>query len=282
MNLRNPIGYCTWISRIKSQVDAWMGHSNAEWDGDTLVVRVPVDARYGFDRAGNHHSWEMVVEERWTPMGPNHVQYEATMTDPNTFTQPWKVSFPLYRHIEENYQLLEFKCTEFMKNIYTANGVRRDANRQSSAVATSKKPGPTQVFTSLAVLTTERLYESLLRLACLSLEKARNVVKDFGQWKELLILPEPDEDHIGAFDGGLPTSSFRNFMGAGAGQVAAALYKLSSDAGANYRFTNVIFIWHVLVFAEFFSECDQIRRDLERAYGVSTKRRQTSAVLWRP
>ena len=99
---------------IRSQVDAWMGHSNAEWDGDTLVVRVTGQMPdTWFDRAGNHHSWEMVVEERWTPMGPNHVQYEATMTDPNTFTQPWKVSFPLYRHVAENYQLLEFKCAEF-------------------------------------------------------------------------------------------------------------------------------------------------------------------------
>ncbi len=99
---------------IQSQVDAWMGHSNAEWDGDTLVVRVTGQMPdTWFDRAGNHHSWEMVVEERWTPMGSNHVQYEATMTDPNIFTQPWKISFPLYRHVAENYQLLEFKCAEF-------------------------------------------------------------------------------------------------------------------------------------------------------------------------
>jgi hypothetical protein len=66
-----------------------------------------------FDRAGNHHSYEMVVEERWTPAGPNHINYSATITDPSTFTQPWTVSFPLYRHIGENMQLLEFKCAEF-------------------------------------------------------------------------------------------------------------------------------------------------------------------------
>jgi hypothetical protein len=99
---------------IVSQVDAWMGHSNAHWEGDTLVVSVTGQMPdTWFDRAGNHHSWEMVVEERWTPMGPNHIQYEATMTDPNTYTQPWTVSLPLYRHVQENYQLLEFKCAEF-------------------------------------------------------------------------------------------------------------------------------------------------------------------------
>ncbi|NQV68469.1 MAG: hypothetical protein HQ498_00450 [Pseudohongiella sp.] len=99
---------------LESQVDAWMGHSNAHWEGDTLVVRVSGQMPDSwFDRAGNHHSYEMVVEERWTPTGADHINYEATITDPNTFTQPWKISFPLYRHVDENMQLLEFKCAEF-------------------------------------------------------------------------------------------------------------------------------------------------------------------------
>jgi len=99
---------------LESQVDAWMGHSNAHWEGDTLVVRVTGQMPdTWFDRAGNHHSWEMVVEERWTATGANHIQYEATITDPNTFTQPWTISLPLYRHIDEDMQLLEFKCAEF-------------------------------------------------------------------------------------------------------------------------------------------------------------------------
>ncbi|MEX0964279.1 MAG: hypothetical protein WDZ52_09605 [Pseudohongiellaceae bacterium] len=99
---------------LESQVDAWMGHSNAHWEGDTFVVRVSGQMPdTWFDRSGNHHSWEMVVEERWTPIGADHIQYEATITDPNTFTAPWTISFPLYRHVAENMQLLEFKCAEF-------------------------------------------------------------------------------------------------------------------------------------------------------------------------
>ena len=99
---------------LESQVDAWMGHSNAHWEGDTLVVRVSGQMPdTWFDRSGNHHSYEMVVEERWTATGADHVQYEATITDPNTFTTPWTISFPLYRHVADNMQLLEFKCAEF-------------------------------------------------------------------------------------------------------------------------------------------------------------------------
>ena len=99
---------------IVSQVDAWMGHSNATWEGDTLVITVTGQMEdTWFDRVGNFHSFEMVVEERWTPGGPNHIDYSATITDPNTFTEPWTVSFPLYRHVQEDMQLLEFKCVEF-------------------------------------------------------------------------------------------------------------------------------------------------------------------------
>lgn len=99
---------------IVSQVDSWMGHSNAHWEGDTLVVRVTGQMPdTWFDRSGNHHSWEMVVEERWTPRGANYIDYSATITDPNTFTRPWTISLPLYRNIREDMQLLEFKCAEF-------------------------------------------------------------------------------------------------------------------------------------------------------------------------
>ena len=99
---------------LESQVDAWMGHSNAHWEGDTLVIRVSGQMPdTWFDRSGNHHSYEMVVEERWTATGADHVQYEATITDSNTFTAPWTISFPLYRHVADNMQLLEFKCAEF-------------------------------------------------------------------------------------------------------------------------------------------------------------------------
>ena len=38
-----------------------------------------------------------------------------TITDPNTFTEPWRISMPLYRRLEENMQLLEYRCIEFVE-----------------------------------------------------------------------------------------------------------------------------------------------------------------------
>jgi hypothetical protein len=118
---------------LESQVDAWMGHSNAHWEGDTLVVRVSGQIPDTWlDRAGNHHSWEMAVEERWTYAGPNHINYEATITDPNTYTRPWSISLPLYRNIEPNAQLLEFKCVEFAEE-YMYGDFRRPGTTREGA-----------------------------------------------------------------------------------------------------------------------------------------------------
>ena len=97
-----------------SPADSWMGWSIGSWDGDTLVVDVTSqNDKTWFDRAGNFHSDAVHVVERYTPLSPYHLMYEATIDDPKVFTRPWKIRMPLYRRIEPNIQALEFKCVEF-------------------------------------------------------------------------------------------------------------------------------------------------------------------------
>jgi len=45
------------------------------------------------------------------------LQYEATIEDPTVFTRPWKISMPLYRRVEKNAQLMDFKCVEFVEEL---------------------------------------------------------------------------------------------------------------------------------------------------------------------
>jgi hypothetical protein len=110
-------------------LDSWMGWSNGRWDGDTLVVDVTglIDYTW-FDRAGNFHSDALHVVERYTPITPYHMQYEATIEDPKVFTRPWKISTPLYRHMEPKFELSEFKCVpfseEFLFGIYKTDGTQ--------------------------------------------------------------------------------------------------------------------------------------------------------------
>jgi hypothetical protein len=99
-------------------VDSWMGQSSGRWDGDTLVVdAIGFNGESWFDRAGNYASDSLHVIERYTLITPDAIQYEATIEDPKVFTRPWKISMPLYRHLEKNAQLLEFKCVEFAEEL---------------------------------------------------------------------------------------------------------------------------------------------------------------------
>jgi hypothetical protein len=99
-------------------VDSWMGQSVGKWEGDTFVVTVTgFNDQTWFDRAGNHHSDKLKVTERYTMQGPDHMWYEATIEDPLTFSTPWKMRFPLYRHINPDARLNQFKCVEFVEEL---------------------------------------------------------------------------------------------------------------------------------------------------------------------
>ena len=91
-----------------------MGWSRGKWDGDTLVVTATdFNGLAWFDRAGNHQSDTLRVVERYTPLGRDALMYEATIEDATLYTRPWKMSMPLYRRLEKNVQLLDYKCVEF-------------------------------------------------------------------------------------------------------------------------------------------------------------------------
>ena len=104
LNTQHPEGPIEW----------WMGDSRGHWEGNTLVVDVVhLTGETWLDRAGNYHSPEMHVVERYTLLDPDHMQYEATIEDPNVFSRPWKMQMILYRHTEPNFQLLEYDCIAF-------------------------------------------------------------------------------------------------------------------------------------------------------------------------
>ncbi len=104
MDLPHPRGPIEW----------YMGDSRGRWEGDTLVVDVVhfTDQTW-FDRAGNFHSEALHVVERYTPITPYHINYEATIEDPKVFTRPWKISLPLYRRLDKNIRVLDYECYAF-------------------------------------------------------------------------------------------------------------------------------------------------------------------------
>ncbi len=98
--------------------DGFMGYSVGRWDGDTLVVdSTRFNDAIWFDRAGNFASDALHVVERYRLQGRDVIDYEATIEDKQVFTRPWKIRMPLYRRVEPNAQLVDFRCVQMVEEL---------------------------------------------------------------------------------------------------------------------------------------------------------------------
>ena len=103
-----PLG---WAARtFPTAMRLWQGDSVGQWEGDTLVVDTTnFNGKTWLNEGGEIVSYAEHVVERFTPAGPDTVNYEATVTDPVVYTRPWTIAFPLKR---EKFELLEAACHE--------------------------------------------------------------------------------------------------------------------------------------------------------------------------
>jgi hypothetical protein len=109
---------------LPGPLEWFMGDSRGRWDGDTLVVDVTYFTdRTWFDKAGNFHSEALHLVERYSMLGPDHIQYVVTIEDPKVFTRPWTMRMPFYRRKEPNVRLLEYECSMYLLEDATRRGV---------------------------------------------------------------------------------------------------------------------------------------------------------------
>ena len=102
----------------EAPLPSWMGYSLGHWEDETLVVNVTKQVPDTWlDASGNYHGADLVVEERYTLVDENRIQYEATIDDPDVFSRPWTIKIPLYRRMEDGARLLEYKCVEFGEDL---------------------------------------------------------------------------------------------------------------------------------------------------------------------
>ncbi len=97
------------------EAEFWISDSRGKWDGDTLVIdNGNFNDMTWFDMSGNHHSAQLRVIERLTRVADDEMRYEATITDPETFTRPWTIRMPLYRDRSPDAQIFEYECHVYM------------------------------------------------------------------------------------------------------------------------------------------------------------------------
>ena len=95
-------------------IDTWMGKSDGTWEGNVLMVTTTgQNEKSQFDRAGNFHTNQLKVTERFNLLDSTHIRYQATLEDPKTFSRPWTIEMILYRLIDDNAQIFEHKCVPF-------------------------------------------------------------------------------------------------------------------------------------------------------------------------
>ena len=118
----------------RAELPSWMGYSVGRWEGNTLVVVVTDQvAETWLDASGNYHSDELTVTERYTPMGEDHMKYEAVIEDPKIFTRPWTLEMTLYRRKGVDARILEYKCVEFAEDAVYGH-LRKDAESAEPTV----------------------------------------------------------------------------------------------------------------------------------------------------
>jgi hypothetical protein len=113
--------YTNGTTHPRGPLNWWMGDSRGRWEANTLVVDVVyfTDQTW-FDRAGNFHSDALHLVERFTPAGPDHINYEVTVEDPNVFTRPWTMRTVHYRRPEPDVRVLEYDPGRLMDQAQAA------------------------------------------------------------------------------------------------------------------------------------------------------------------
>ena len=90
-------------AHLGENVKLLMGDPRGHWEGHTLVVESTNNSDdTWFDKHGTFHSDAMRVVERWTMIDQERMYYEATVTDPTVFTQPWKLAMTFDRARRES------------------------------------------------------------------------------------------------------------------------------------------------------------------------------------
>lgn len=102
----------------EGELDLWNGDSVGRFDGGTLVTDVfNFHPDSWLDRSGNHAGGPALrVNERFTLVDADTIRYEATLTDPEDFSQPWTLATYFYRHKDPGKRILEYECHAYADN----------------------------------------------------------------------------------------------------------------------------------------------------------------------
>ena len=106
-------------------VRQWSGDSRGRWEGDTLVVETKnFDAMRGWRATTDN----MTLVERFRRVDEGTLEYEFTVTDPETWTSAWTANLPMVRN---DLPMFEYACHEGNYSMPQMLGGARTLEEQS-------------------------------------------------------------------------------------------------------------------------------------------------------
>ena len=91
---------------LDQDIRQWSGDSRAHWEGDTLVIET---RNFNDERRWRGTTRNMTLVERLTRVDEDTLEYEYTVTDPETWSSPWTASIPM-RMADQ--PMFEYACHE--------------------------------------------------------------------------------------------------------------------------------------------------------------------------
>jgi hypothetical protein len=125
--------------RLGDAIKMYMGDARGRFEGDTLVVET--QNLIGRTAIGNNGNGPPLTPsarlvERFTRVADDRIDYSVTVTDPETYSAPFTIAFPITP--QPDYQVLPYECHEgnlALRNILSA------ARAEDRAIAEARAKG---------------------------------------------------------------------------------------------------------------------------------------------
>ena len=98
-------------AHVGAAIREYLGDARGHWEGNSLVVETTnFTDRTHFGYNNRYNSQKFTLVERFTPVGPNTLQWQVTFNDPEVWTRPFTFVMPLTR--DSSQRVFEYPCQE--------------------------------------------------------------------------------------------------------------------------------------------------------------------------
>jgi hypothetical protein len=129
---------------VGESIRMYMGDARGRFEGETLVVETTnLVGRTGIGLNGNGppSTPSMRLVERFTRVADDRIDYSVTVTDPETYTAPFTIAFPITP--QPDYKVLPYECHEGNRALANILSAARAEDRAIAEARAKGLPEPT-------------------------------------------------------------------------------------------------------------------------------------------